>query len=102
MLVKNSMIHVKFHPEVKEDLAEAVCYYEKEEMGCGEKFLIEYDNTLQKIFKHSGVYRRFYHESRRLNLVRFPFAIVYECSGQSIYIKAVAALRKKPYFWRER
>ncbi|MDQ8194491.1 hypothetical protein QEH59_08635 [Coraliomargarita sp. SDUM461004] len=47
--------------------------------------------------------RVFYKGERRMPLKRFrTFALVYEVLEDEIRIKAVADLRRKPYFWSDR
>jgi len=49
------------------------------------------------------VMRTFYKNDRRMPLKRFKsFALVYEVLDSEIRIKAVADLRREPYFWSER
>jgi hypothetical protein len=41
-------------------------------------------------------------ENRKLNLHRFPCAIVYRVRGDMLYIKAVMHLHRRPFHWSHR
>lgn len=96
-------MEVKFHPGVKEDLAEIACHYEAAERGLGHGFIEDYRETLALVVRDATVYRKFHGGLRKLNLHRFKaFAIVYEVWPEHIQIVAVADLRRKPLYWKDR
>ena len=41
-------------------------------------------------------------ENRKLNFHRFPYAIVYSLRADTIYIKAVMHLHRRPFYWKNR
>ncbi|MGE9294959.1 MAG: hypothetical protein ACQKBV_01530 [Puniceicoccales bacterium] len=95
-------MELKFHREVWSDLESAFNFYEKATPGCGSYFLDQYEEALAKIVRDPSVHRMFYHENRKVNFAKFPFAVVYMLKDGRIVVKAVAALRRKPYFWDDR
>ena len=96
-------MQVVYHPEVRQDLAQIVLYYNSQQEGCSERFFGEYEQTLTYIKQYATVFRQFYSNIRKLNLKSFPFAILYQVMPESIiYVVAIADLRRKPFYWTER
>ena len=94
---------VSFHPEVKTDLRGSYHYYREIDSELGTGFIEEYRKALAFVKRNPLVMRTFYKNDRRMLLKRFKsFALVYEVLDSEIQIKAVADLRRKPYFWSER
>lgn len=94
---------VSFHPEVKADLRGSYDYYRGIDPELGRGFIEEYRKALAFVKCDPLVMRIFYKNDRRMPLKRFKsFALVYEVLDSEIRIKAVADLRRKPYFWSER
>jgi hypothetical protein len=91
---------LSFHPEVKTDLRSQYEYYREIDPELGVSFIEEYKKALVFVKRDPLVMRIFYKNDRRMLLKRFKsFAIVYEVLEDEIHIKAVADLRRKPYFW---
>ena len=94
---------LSFHPEVKADLRGQYKYYCEVDPELGLSFIEEYQHALSFVKREPLVMRIFYKNNRRMPLKRFKtFALVYEVLEDEIRIKAVADLRRKPYFWLER
>jgi hypothetical protein len=94
---------VSFHPEVKADLRGSYDYYREIDPELGIGFIEEYRKALAFVKRDPLVMRTFYKNDRRMPLKRFKsFALVYEVLDTEIRVKAVADLRRKPYFWSER
>ena len=94
---------LSFHPEVKTDLRSQYEYYREIDSELGASFIEEYKKALIFVKREPLAMRIFYKNDRRLPLKRFKsFALVYEVLGDEIHIKAVADLRRKPYFWSTR
>jgi len=41
-------------------------------------------------------------DNRKLNFHRFPYAIVYSLRGDTLFIKAVMHLHRRPFYWKDR
>lgn len=94
---------VSYHPEVKADLRGSYDYYSEIDPELGLGFIAEYRKALAFVKREPLVMRTFYKNDRRVLLKRFKtFAVIYEVLEDEIRIKAVADLRRKPYFWSER
>jgi hypothetical protein len=94
---------LSFHPEVKTDLRGQYEYYYGIDPELGLNFIEEYKEALAFVKSEPLLMRIFYQNDRRMPLKRFKtFALVYEVLEDEVRIKAVADLRRKPYFWSAR
>lgn len=90
------------HPEVSQELEAAALWYEERQPGLGGDFLEEYGATLIRILSEPKRWRKIRGDNRKLNLHRFPFAVVYSLQADSLYIKAVMHLHRRPFYWLRR
>jgi hypothetical protein len=94
---------LSFHPEVKTDLRGQYVHYHDIDSELGLSFIDEYKKALAFVKREPLVMRIFHKNDRRVPLKRFKsFALVYEVLEDEIRVKAVADLRRKPYFWSAR
>ena len=90
------------HPEADEELKAAALQYEDLQPELGAAFIDQFELTLRRIVAAPERWRRIRGENRKLNLNRFPYAIVYSVGTRAIYIKAVMHLHRRPYYWAKR
>lgn len=95
-------MRVVSHPEADEELKSAARWYNHERPGLAEDFLREFDRTLLRIVANPNRWRKIRGENRKLNFYRFPYAIVYTVQADTLYIKAVMHLHRRPYYWSHR
>lgn len=95
-------MHVVSHPEADEELAAAAIWYEERQPGLGNDFLNEFERTLRRVVARPERWRNFRGDNRKLNFNRFPYAIVYSVHSDTLYIKAVMHLHRRPFYWRHR
>jgi hypothetical protein len=95
-------MHVVSHPEADAELEAAVLWYEERQPALGDDFLEEYEATLQRILAHPERWRKIRGDNRQLNFDRFPYAVVYSVRPNTIYVKAVMHLRRRPFYWQHR
>ena len=94
---------VSFHPEAKADLRGAYYFYRGIEPDLGRDFIEEYRAALAFAKSDPMVMRVFHGNDRRVPFRRFKsYALVYEALEDGILVKAVADLRRKPFFWSDR
>jgi hypothetical protein len=46
--------------------------------------------------------RAFGGDNRKLNFHRFPYALVYSVRSDTLYVKAVMHLHRRPFYWQDR
>jgi len=82
------------------DTIEAFEYYETQKDGLGEQFLIDLENTYQKISKDpqhfSFVSADKAKKMRDAKLNGFPYLVIFEIEGKAVIIYAVHNTHKKP------
>ena len=96
------MRRVVRHPEAYQELEAAALWYERQQPGLGEIFLEEYQATLQRILDDPERWHKIRGDNRKLNLHGFPFAIVYEMKGDTVDLRAVMHLHRRPAYWSHR
>jgi ParE toxin of type II toxin-antitoxin system, parDE len=95
-------MHVIRHPEVPQELEAAALWYEERRPGLGDDFLEEYQATMARVLADPKRWRKIRRDNRKLNFHRFPYAIVYSVSADTLYVKAVMHLHRRPFYWRHR
>ncbi len=95
-------MRIAIHPEAEEELSAAALWYEGQQAGLGDDFVNEFESTLHRILRVPVQWRVFQGENRKLNFHRFPYAIVYSLHGETLFLKAVMHLSRRPFYWRDR
>lgn len=95
-------MRVVVHPEADEELGGAALWYDERQPGLGELFLNQFEQTLSRVISQPDRWRKIQGENRKLNFPRFPYAIVYSLQADTIHIKAVMHLHRRPFYWKKR
>jgi plasmid stabilization system protein ParE len=98
---------VRFAPEVPDELAEAVLWYEARKQGLGSELLDEVQATLPIIGTRPRSFPRLQDidatlEIRRALLARFPYALVFLVREDEVRVLAVAHAKRRPGYWLNR
>lgn len=91
-----------FHPGAKEELFEAINYFEKCRSELGLEFVKEIFSTIQRIIHFPSAWSKFSENTRRCLTNRFPFGVIYQIIENKIIIIAVMQLNRKPNYWKKR
>lgn len=86
----------------KQDLFEAARWYEDRGDGLGDELLNEVEAALKRLKQFPGMGPETLSGYRRCFVRRFPYALIYRCSGGAIVIVAVSHHRRRPGHWRRR
>ena len=95
-------MNVKFLPEARDELLEAVAYYEGEASGLGSRLWEEVDRHIAWIERNYEVPRLRPGGYRRVNLKLFPYYISYIVREPVIWILAIAHGHTRPEYWIDR
>jgi len=95
-------VELIFAPEAERDLAEAYAWYEERRAGLGEEFLGCVDACLQSICRTPGQHPVVYETYRRGLIRRFPYALFYEYSQNSVTVYGIFHTARDPEKWRRR
>ena len=90
-----------FRPQAEAEAVEARRWYEARRAGLGEEFGAEVDAAVARIVDHPRAFPRVRGETRRVVLTRFPYALYFRITDDSIVILAVHG-RQDPSRWHRR
>ncbi|HVY71285.1 MAG TPA: type II toxin-antitoxin system RelE/ParE family toxin [Verrucomicrobiae bacterium] len=90
------------HPKATSELESSAVWYEERQVGLGNDFLEEYAIALQRVAMNPDFGTRVLGQHRKLNFQRFPYAVVYRQTEETIYVVAVMHLHRRPFYWRNR
>ena len=91
-----------FLPNAEEEMYEAAKFYQSQTLGLGLDYLSEVERAITSISQYPLTWPKIEGELRRRLVRRFPFAILYFIESEEIVIVAVAHLRRRPGYWKER
>jgi mRNA-degrading endonuclease RelE of RelBE toxin-antitoxin system len=84
------------------ELDEAIQYYNHEARGLGDDFLVEAVKALDRIAKFPEAWHTCSNRTRRCQMRRFPYGIIYQIRKEEILVVAIANLHRKPDYWGNR
>jgi plasmid stabilization system protein ParE len=93
---------LRIRPEAQREIEEAYDHYRTENPAAAIDFLTEVANAFGRITARPGLYPACAKDSRRCNLHRFAYFVVYREKQDSILILAVAHAKRRPGYWRGR
>jgi len=79
-----------------QDIIKAFVYYEKNQLGLGERFLNSWENNLSSIQKEPEIYQKKYKNFRQILLKPFPYHIIYEIENNSVVVYKVSYSGRHP------
>jgi plasmid stabilization system protein ParE len=91
-----------FLEPAKDELNDAIAYYEAQRDGLGQQFADEVRKSIQRILDHPEAWTQLSRNTRCCRMNRFPFGIVYQARGGEILIVAIMHLHRKPEYWKDR
>jgi len=95
-------MRVRFLDPARRELDEAISYYDAELAGLGEVFLLEVLSAVERIRRFPKAWHPLSANTRRCQIKRFPYGLIYEATETEVLIVAVANLHRRPDFWRSR
>jgi len=93
---------IEFHDDADFEMRSAAAHYEQQVKGLGDDFIDEVEQGLNRIRQFPMLWSPYEGEYRRYLLKRFPYGLIYRIKAETIYIIAVAHVRRKPGYWKER
>ena len=91
-----------FRPEVREELDDAYSWYEAQQSGVGDDFLICVDETMTRILQMPESYPVIYRDVRRAVVRRFPYAVYYRIVSEGTLVIAIFHGSRDPKVWQKR
>jgi len=90
---------VIFSKIAKQELDDAVLYYELEYQGLGKRFKEEVRKSTIRISEYPVAWSIECGEIRKCTLHKFPYKLLYSIESDHIFIIAVAHQHRKPDYW---
>ncbi len=91
-----------FHEDAEVEFDRAVEYYEESRLGLGLEFAQEVYAAITRVIQFPDAWSHMSKNARRCLVSRFPFGIIYQVKSGYVRIIAVADLRRRPNYWRNR
>ncbi|MEA1929211.1 MAG: type II toxin-antitoxin system RelE/ParE family toxin [Candidatus Auribacterota bacterium] len=91
-----------FHPAARDELNQAVDYYEECEPGLGYEFLEEIYATIARILQYPVAWSQLSRRTRRCLTKRFPYGVIYQVKVKHVRIVAIAHSHRRPGYWFNR
>jgi len=96
------MSPVRFHPAARSELLQSARFYESQCPGLGRRFGRAVRAALQRIKERPMLYRAINGDVRFCRVFRFPYAVMYRTTADSIQVLAVMPLHRRPRYWLDR
>ncbi len=96
------MHEIVIHESAEDELNAAALFYESRETDLGDKFLEEITLSFRRIREHPFSYSKVFDEYRRYLMAHFPYGLVYRIEDERVLVFAVAHLRRRPGYWKDR
>jgi len=95
-------VKIEILDEAEDDLVDGFHFYEKQQHGLGSYFLVNLYSDIESLLLYAGMHRKVYKEYYRLLSRRFPFAVLYTVSEETVYVHAILDCRRDPAWIRKR
>ena len=89
-------------PPADKELEEAINYYNDQLAGLGDQFYTSFLDTVGYIVQTPDAWRKIGANTRRINIKRFPYLILYVLDGQDVLITCIAHQHRNPTYYMER
>jgi plasmid stabilization system protein ParE len=94
-------MRIELLDSAEQDLIEAAEFYEAQQSGLGAYFVDSLSSDIDGLLLHGGTHEK-RHGYHRALAKRFPYAIYYQCDGDTIRVHAVLDCRQSPARSRSR
>jgi toxin ParE2 len=95
-------VTVRFLEVARNELRDAVRFYEAQRPGLGVEFQNEVRTTIERIKHLPEAWQPMSEHARRCRTRRFPYGVIYRAGSDEILIVAVAHLHRNPEYWEDR
>ncbi|MDJ0597593.1 MAG: type II toxin-antitoxin system RelE/ParE family toxin [Crocosphaera sp.] len=70
-------MNFEFHPQAKQELEDAVNYYDSISQALGDQFILEIQKTLERIEKFPEAWLPLSKNTRKCRVLTFPYGVIY-------------------------
>lgn len=93
---------VRLLAAARQELDDAVAWYDEQAPGLGREFLDEIDRAVRRASAFPMSCPEIEPDMRRCLLARFPYGLIFGVDGQTLVVVAVAHLHRAPRYWADR
>ena len=93
---------IYFLGDARKEFLDAISYYKRHQPELANRFKAEVEQSITWLAEHVEAFELRAGGYRRLNLRVFPYYIPYIVRGSTLWILALAHVRRKPEYWIER
>ncbi len=86
----------------RQELDDAVAWYNEQAAGLGREFLDEIDRAVRRVAAFPMSCPKIELGVRRCLLARFPYGLIFGVDGETLVVVAVAHLHREPRYWVDR
>jgi len=95
-------MEIIFLSPARDELNEAIAYYNGQSEGLGYEFAAEVKKTLERIIQYPNAWFKLSNRTHRCRTNRFPYGIIYQIREEKLLIIAVMHLSREPKTWKSR
>ena len=92
-------MRILFTRYAKQELDDAVRYYELAAPGLGRSFRADVQKAAMRIVEYPQAWSVYRGDVRKCLLHRFPYSLLYSIEEDHILVIAVAHQHRRPYYW---
>ena len=93
---------IELHETAEEELWEAIDWYDQQKNKLGREFAKAIEEFVAKIKTQPFLFPKIKKNKRKAVLKRFPYIIVFEIIGETIFILAIFHTKRNPKIWQKR
>ncbi|MDY0165193.1 MAG: type II toxin-antitoxin system RelE/ParE family toxin [Thermoguttaceae bacterium] len=96
--------HLRYHPQVADDLSAAIDWYEARSTGLGWRFRAIVDARFDDIARMPEVFPQAFDDAdfRFARVPKFPYLVLFRIREQTVFLLGVFHSATNPAKWRER
>jgi len=89
-------------PPADRELDDAIEYYNDQLPGLGDQFYTSFQDTVRYIVQEPQAWRKIGKHTRRINIKRFPYLILYVLHEQDLFITCIAHQHRNPPYYTDK
>ena len=93
---------LELHELAEDELWEAVDWYDKQKKKLGREFAKTLQVLMKAIKTRPLLYPVVSKKRRKAVLKRFPYIVIFEIKGDTIFVLAIFHTRRNPKIWKKR
>jgi len=92
-------VNIILIPPSDKEMEDTIDYYDDQMSGLGQKFYYGFLDTVNYISIAPEAWRKVGRNTRRINIKRFPYLILYVFDGNNILITCIAHQHRSPTYY---